>query len=315
MSALRGRRILVIILLVLLAILVVWAVSQCAYHGEQHRGTGVPLPSKHLEKQDLEETESAAKHRPTGGKENDPSTKIPSSTSDQSQVDWNTLEIPSDEPHANCEVFHHTAYTVSYSRIEQQPRWVAYRLDRGELIKHTTRKSHTFRLNPSLRVATVSKVDYKGSGYDLGHLAPAGDMTFSDQAMRESFYFTNVSPQLPNFNRGIWNQIETYTRHLAQRYDSVYIVTGPSFYSGKIDEIGNPPIPVASHFYKAFLIRDSQGWHAAALMVPHCNGLKRFDEFWISIDSLERMTGFDLFHQLPDEIERMVEQYVEREYW
>jgi endonuclease G len=93
--------------------------------------------------------------------------------------------------------------------------------------KTITKRKDNFRSDPKVKTGSAALSDYKGSGYDRGHLAPAADFKWSATAMSESFYMSNMSPQVPGFNRGIWKNIESTVRNWAVENDEIYIVTGP----------------------------------------------------------------------------------------
>jgi endonuclease G, mitochondrial len=123
------------------------------------------------------------------------------------------------------EIVKHSYYTLSYSKKNEQAEWVAYLLTRS-MITGQSERTENFRPDPSVPSGSAQLVDYKNSGYDRGHLCPAGDMTFSNQAMSETFYLSNMSPQTPAFNRGIWKNLESLVREWAKEDDSIFVVTG-----------------------------------------------------------------------------------------
>ena len=112
-------------------------------------------------------------------------------------------------------VIKHEGYIFCYSERYEQSRWVAYQLTRQEVSGKAVR-SGSFIEDPLVFTGTANKSDYIGSGYDRGHLAPAGDMRWSKKVMRESFLFSNMSPQHPSFNRGIWKKLENNVRRWAR---------------------------------------------------------------------------------------------------
>ena len=124
-------------------------------------------------------------------------------------------------------IVYHTGYSVSYNQKFRQANWVAYQLTKEETSKLFNRENK-FVADPLIK-GTDNGIDYEKSGYDRGHLAPAADMGFSKITMDESFYYSNMSPQVPQFNRGIWKYLETQVRNWAIEYDSLYIVVGPIF--------------------------------------------------------------------------------------
>ena len=98
-------------------------------------------------------------------------------------------------------------YTICYRESYEQAEWSAYSLSREQLKKNASR-SNDFRPDPQISSESASLADYKGSGFDRGHLTPAADMSFDQKAMSETFFMSNMSPQAPEFNRGIWKDLE-----------------------------------------------------------------------------------------------------------
>ena len=208
---------------------------------------------------------------------------------------------------------YHRAYTVAFQTHWHQPRWVAYQLTRAEVGGGEPRRKFT----PDPAIASMTALDayYKNSGFDRGHLAPAADMAFDTEAMKQSFYFSNVSPQVPSFNRGIWKQLEERVRAWAARYDSLYIATGPLFLQEDTAYVKGY-LPVPSHFYKALLVHSQGRWQAVAFCLPQSAG--RADSYWhysLTVDSLQRVSGLDFFSLLPDELEYPAERSVDLQFW
>ena len=108
------------------------------------------------------------------------------------------MEIPATENEKS--IVHHTAYSLLYSEEHEQAIWIAYELTSEETNKKFDR-SDKFIVDPAIKTGSATTADYTGSGYDRGHLAPAADMSWSNQTMQESFYYSNMSPQDPSFNR------------------------------------------------------------------------------------------------------------------
>lgn len=203
-------------------------------------------------------------------------------------------------------------FTFGYSQDSKQSLWVAYEFVRSELAKRVKR-AKDFREDPEFRISARNS-DYIHTGYDKGHLAPAGDMAWSKQAMRESFYFTNISPQVAAFNRGIWKRLEEQVRAWVARYDTVYVTTGPLFLK-KCGVIGKNRVRIPSHFYKALLIPNRGNWQAVAFLLPNEASRSSINSFRCTVDSLEQCSGLDFFPLLPDSIEIVVEQDYNKVFW
>ena len=142
------------------------------------------------------------------------------------------LEIPLAPKNTQSLLLKRKAYTVSFNKMTNQPDWVAWCLTDDELSGKVSR-SKDFYEDPDLPLMhRVVSEDYKGCGYDRGHMAPAADMKFSARAMRECFYMSNICPQNHELNAGGWEKVERACRRWAEKYKKVYIVCGPIF-SGK----------------------------------------------------------------------------------
>src|SRR5664280_1062977 len=202
------------------------------------------------------------------------------------------------------EVIKHTFYTLSFSKKDEQAEWVAYLLTRS-MITGQAERGNNFRPDPSVLNGSAQLSDYNNSGYDRGHLCPAGDMTFSDEAMSETFYLSNMSPQTPAFNRGIWKSLETLVREWAGEYDSIFVVTGGILKESK-GLIGIDGVTVPSRFYK--VVYDITGEKKMiAFILPNEKGVKPLQEYVVTVDSIQKVTGIDFFHCLPDSIQNRLE--------
>lgn len=122
----------------------------------------------------------------------------------------------------------HHFYKLHYNQATKQADYVAYCL-KPENLNGSEERASSFISDPLIENFDVCSKDYYKSGFDKGHLCPAVDMAFNETAMKESFYYSNVSPQLPGFNRGIWKELETHLRNIVSNFDSILIVTGPLF--------------------------------------------------------------------------------------
>ncbi|MEL6638948.1 MAG: DNA/RNA non-specific endonuclease, partial [Bacteroidota bacterium] len=156
------------------------------------------------------------------------------------------------------EVIHHTYYSLSYSEAHEQAEWVAYELSKKDLLVPNVERTGDFRPDPRVRKASASTRDYSGSGYDRGHLAPAGDMAFSREAMSESFYMSNMSPQIRNFNGGAWRELEETVRDWTYEFGRLYVITGPVLSRGIREKIGDNGVSVPDEYFKVILDAESE---------------------------------------------------------
>ena len=213
-------------------------------------------------------------------------------------------------PHVKCsceQIIEHLAYTVSYNHDWNLPNWVAYELTNNELYGNVERSNH-FTPDPLVHGDPVVTYDYTHSGYDRGHMAPAADMKWSEQAMRESFYMTNICPQNQNLNRGDWNDLEELARDWAKKYGNIYIACGP-LVPKDYKVIGqNKKIAIPGSFFKVFLRPTETSWTAIGFVMPNQAGNRPLMTYILSIDEVEQLSGIDFFYNLPDCIEDDVEK-------
>jgi endonuclease G len=199
-----------------------------------------------------------------------------------------------------------TGYALAYEEEHEQPKWVAYHLTRDEVYGVHERQDN-FRADPSISTGSAELDDYRGSGYDRGHLIPAADQTWTEEAMSDSFYMSNMSPQEPAFNRGIWADLEAAGRTMAVTEGSVYVVTGPVLTDGPYKQIGEQGVSVPKYYYKAILDYQEPEYKAIGFLLPNKGSDEDLESFATSIDELEKRTSIDLFPQLPDDQENILE--------
>jgi endonuclease G len=146
-------------------------------------------------------------------------------------------------------------------------------------------------------------------------MAPAADMKWGETAMRESFYFTNICPQIHNLNAGVWQDFEDRGRKWANQYGSVYIVCGPVVNKKALGTIGENQVVVPDGFYKVFLIQNNGRYEALGLLFDHVSGRKKLKSYACTVDEVEQVTGIDFFYNLPDDVEGRVESQVNLSVW
>lgn len=220
-----------------------------------------------------------------------------------SQQNYQGLEVPAYSD--NDFILKRTAYTTSYDKVNKIPKWVAWHL----ISDHTNgdqRRLSNFIVDDEVPAPRAELVDYKGSGYDRGHMCPAGDNKWGFEPMKESFFLTNICPQDHNLNCGDWNELEITCRNWANKYGDIYIVAGPILYKGKHETIGPNKVTVPEGFFKVVLCMNGTPKAIGFIYKNHpCNNPQ--SSYVNSIDQVERITGFDFFYNLPDDIEEKVE--------
>ncbi len=214
-------------------------------------------------------------------------------------------------------IVEHGAFVSSYNPDTKIPNWVAYELTAEETGGNRSREGIEFRMDPDLKgVRQAMREDYAGSGWTKGHLMPAADAAFSNSTMTETFYFTNICPQNETLNAGDWQYLEKKVRQWANRYGSVWVVTGPIVGENRYGTIGDRDVVVPDAFYKALLVRKQNGSYSAiAFVMDNDDDRYYLKDCYLNINDLESLTGLDFFPALDDKIEEKVESTVRLSDW
>lgn len=198
-------------------------------------------------------------------------------------------------------------YTLRYNEKHEQPDWVAYHLYSDSLRQDTFERTNNFRKDPRVRTGSAELSDYRGSGYDRGHLAPAADFSYDEFALSQSFYLSNMSPQVPGFNQGIWKKLEGKVRDWAIENDNIYVVTGPVL-DKSFKTIGENQVSVPEYYYKIVLDIQKPEIKAIAFLMKNEKSSASLQSFVVSIDRIESLTGLDFFPGISDELEEALEK-------
>lgn len=218
----------------------------------------------------------------------------------------------SPQPTTSQIVVDHQYYSYGYDKNHNITSWVAYNLNKAETVRSAGRSDDFFN-DPELRVPRqATNADYYRSGYDRGHLAPAADMGFDQMAMDQSFFLTNIVPQNPTLNRGLWAELERGVRQQVQIDQDLYIVSGVLVVDGK-HNLG--PMTVPDYLYK--IICDYQGPEVKmiAFLIPNSSPTKEMREYVVSVDQLEALTNIDFFVELEDKLEERLESGISTTGW
>jgi len=211
-------------------------------------------------------------------------------------------------PHCklNDTVVHHKGFSFVYSSEHRQAYWVAYDLSRNKLLKLAER-GDKFVADPKVKGTNFTK-DYAKSGFDRGHLAPAADMSYNDTCMLESFYYTNMSPQVPSFNRGIWKSLEELIREWAMAYDTIQLATGPVLHEG-LAKLGSNQLSIPRAYYKVVLLHTKTSGKSQGIgfILENAASKLPLSSFACTIDDVEKVTGIDFFPILEDTLELELE--------
>lgn len=219
-------------------------------------------------------------------------------------------------PTSTGEIVHHKYYSISYKESAEQAEWVAYHMDRTMLNAENVQRQRDFMEDPLVQSQSAHHRDYSNSGYTRGHMAPAGDMAFDSVAMYESFYMSNMSPQLRQVNNGIWKELEENIRDWTYKAENLYIITGPIL-TNPIKTIGkSSKVTVPSAFYKVLLDYTQPEKKGIAFIIPHEMSERRLQEYMVPIDEVERQTGLDFFgNMINDMEEEQLESTIDKSKW
>ncbi|RMF03167.1 MAG: DNA/RNA non-specific endonuclease [Bacteroidetes bacterium] len=223
--------------------------------------------------------------------------------------------LPAALPHST--IYHYKRYSLSYNERYEQADWVAYVLEGENLRKPWAERSDNFRPDPSISSKSATPDDYRGSGYDRGHMVPAADMAYDAEAMDETFLMSNISPQARNFNQGVWRELEELTRDWAKKYKRLYVVSGPVLSEKPKAYIGRDnKVAVPTAYFKVLLDLDEPEQKAIAFLLPNEVSYKPLFEFATSIDEVEAVTGIDFFADfMPESLEVELESNFNTDLW
>ncbi len=207
-------------------------------------------------------------------------------------------------------------YALSYDEDHEQAEWVAYVLKKERLDMPWEERSDEFLPDPAVKTGSATPDDYRNSGYDRGHLVPAADMAFSKEAMQETFYMSNISPQARNFNKGIWRELEELTRDWARKNKQLYVVSGPVLAEPVKGAIGDNEVSIPAAYYKVLLDLTEPEVKAIAFVLPNEVSYEPLFKFATSIDKVEALTKIDFFPELmPEDLESRLESTYNIDLW
>lgn len=211
------------------------------------------------------------------------------------------------------QIVKHDYYSLSYNEKYEQAEWVAYELKKS-YVRSSNFDRPYFIEDPKVKTRSADWRNYKKSGYDKGHLCPAGDMEFEINAYNDTFFTSNISPQIHDFNGGIWNRLEQKVRYWATKYDGVYVITA-GVLQPNLKTIGQEKVLVPNYFYKILLENSDGQYKMIAFLVPNEKSDKPLYSFVVSVDSIEKITGIDFFPKLENKTENRLEKSSDYKAW
>jgi len=211
-------------------------------------------------------------------------------------------------------IINRPGYALGYIEAHEQAAWGIYRLTAEELRTKVSSRSDDFRADPDIPTGSATPADYKRSGFDRGHMAPAADMAHSARTMSDSFYMSNICPQRPECNRKTWKDLEKQVRKFALAEQDVYIVTGPILPKTKTLTIGLNEVTVPDAFYKVVYDR-TPPQKMIAFIIPNTGSSAPLQSFVVTVDRVEEITGLNFFPLLPQPLQEELESSIDVNAW
>lgn len=224
--------------------------------------------------------------------------------------DLDKVTIPPLTPSQYAE---YTGFSLSFNKENLTPNYVAWEL-LGTETAGEAKRTNRFWQDKKVRNCPDNN-DYKNSGYDRGHICPAADQKWSQEAMHDCFVFTNMTPQVHALNAGAWNTLEEKSRAWARRDSALVIIAGPVYTDDDQERIGQRQVRVPGMYFKVILAPYLQKPRAIGYLFPNMSAPGSLDQYATSVDQIEEITGFDFFSSLPDSIENIVEATYSTKEW
>jgi len=220
-------------------------------------------------------------------------------------------EVPKYVVGKNEEVVKHTGYRFLFSNDFKVSRWVAYQL-KAEHVQGKTPPRKVYRNDP--KVSTVFKTtDFNSNIFDRGHQAPHKHLAYSTQTILEASYFTNITPQTKELNRGVWKTLETKCTNWAKKHGKIYITTGSNV--KKYDRKLNKKISIPKLYFKVILVNNDSVQKAIGYVIPNDTILSCLCSYSVTVDFVESLTSLDFFHRVNDKYEEQIESEIDEKFW
>ncbi len=223
---------------------------------------------------------------------------------------------PTTNPTLDSKTVEYNGFTANFNATTHIPNWVSWELTADETNGTISRKSSRFAQDHDVP-GCPSPNDYKGSGFDKGHLCPAADMKWSEESMHDCFYLTNICPQLRSLNGGVWKTLEEKCREWAKIDSALIIIAGPVLSPEPDEFIGDNQVAVPKAFFKVIAAPYANPPRGIAFLMP--NGKlpagQGFEQTATTIDNIEAITGHDFFPTLPDSLQALLESTAHYPRW
>ncbi|MCB0794215.1 MAG: DNA/RNA non-specific endonuclease [Flavobacteriales bacterium] len=212
----------------------------------------------------------------------------------------------------------HPGHSLVYDPSHHVPRWTAH-IVTPDIVTGNLARIDTFKADPKATGSIDLFKEYWYSGYDRGHMVPSADMRWSQQALEATYYYSNIAPQAADLNRGVWAELEDWVRR-SVRYgnERVFVVTGPVLSEG-MDRLSTPDaqatVRIPRRYFKAIADLDGPEKKGIAFLLENGPNTEAPMSYAVTIDSIEALTGLDLFHSVPDDIEGAIEAQNDPKPW
>jgi len=221
----------------------------------------------------------------------------------------------------------HSALSLGYAEEHEQAAWVQHVVI-PEVEFANVSRTNDFRPDSLVSTGTAEETDYflkevmpdgelkfDGFGHDRGHLAPSADFRWSQKALSESYFYSNMSPQKPEFNRERWAELEAWVRtYVIDFQEPVFVVTGPILKEG-LPTQGKNEVSIPGQFYKIILDLAEEEKKAIAFLMPNDHCAYPVSGYVTSVDEIEKLSGLDFFSSLDDEEEAKLEAMNSMDNW
>jgi endonuclease G len=191
----------------------------------------------------------------------------------------------------NDQIVKRNGFILSYNESHEQANWVFYKLTPEDVKCDNAKRKNYFKVDYNISTESATLTDYKGSGYDRGHLKPAADATCSQELMNETFLMSNMSPQHPSLNRGMWKTLEGYVRTLAEGCDSIYVYTG-GVLKDDLKKIGDG-VSVPQTFYKVIYEFKDGKMTTLCFLLPNKKVEGVLFMYKVTLGEVEKITNID----------------------
>ena len=204
-------------------------------------------------------------------------------------------------------------YALGYSKKYKQPLWVAYNLTADEAQQKKSSRIDDFRSDWRLWGNSAAPEDYKASGYDRGHLAPAADMRWSSKAMSQSFFMSNMSPQNAALNRGAWQELEEKVRELAKKYKKIHVISGPVFNGDNYKKIGRSRVAVPHGYYKVLYAPEHN--EMIGFILPNKDADSDLSKYAVSVYDVEDAVQLEFFMSVSPDTRKKLKNKINESFW